>query len=238
MTKAVGMDSGSKVQKKSSGQSPASGASRRRAGSVVPRKPQQARGHQRVEAILDAAAKLITEKGVGNLTVRSIAKRAHTSVGSMYFFFPDLDAVVAGLAERHVRAIELANAKVLSTSKAEWMRMSSAEVVETIITPFLGYLEANPHIELLRAAPKEGTQLMAREEEKQVSGVHVVETVLAVRNPRFSPEQRRVYAAIFISALRGMASFLGRGRVNHAQAIRELKRALTAYFDAVEQKRF
>jgi len=206
----------------------------------MPRNPQQERGQERVDAILDAAAKLIAEKGVSGLTVHGIAKRAHTSIGSMYHFFPGLDAIIAGLAERHARMIELMNVQVRSTSKASWERMSAAQAADTVVTPLLEYLEANPHIgspygvAAYRAkGSKEGARLLAREEEGEVDGADMIEAVIAARNPHLSPELRRTRAALFIVALSGTVNLLRRISMNRALAVCELKRALAVYLDGV-----
>ncbi len=65
------------------------------------RAPAQARGHQRVRALLDATALLLEEVGYDALTTKAIAKRANTSIGSFYQFFPNRDAAVAALVDRY-----------------------------------------------------------------------------------------------------------------------------------------
>ena len=59
------------------------------------REPSQARGRQRVEALLRATASLLEEVGYDGLTTKAIAERAQTSIGSFYQFFPNRDAAVA-----------------------------------------------------------------------------------------------------------------------------------------------
>ena len=56
------------------------------------RTPKQKRGQQRVEQILDAAARLIVAEGYENVSTNAIAKEANTSIGSLYQFFPNKDA--------------------------------------------------------------------------------------------------------------------------------------------------
>lgn len=63
------------------------------------REPSQARGHQRVKALLDATAQLLEEVGYDALTTKAIAERADTSIGSFYQFFPNRDAAVAALVD-------------------------------------------------------------------------------------------------------------------------------------------
>jgi AcrR family transcriptional regulator len=65
------------------------------------REPSQARGHQRVKALLDATAQLLEEVGYDALTTKAIAERADTSIGSFYQFFPNRDAAVSALVDAY-----------------------------------------------------------------------------------------------------------------------------------------
>ena len=64
------------------------------------RVPTQERAKKRVEAILDAAAEIFVDVGYDSATVDAIAERAETSVGSIYQFFPNKQALFEALAER------------------------------------------------------------------------------------------------------------------------------------------
>jgi AcrR family transcriptional regulator len=63
-----------------------------------PRKaPVQARSAATVEAILEAAAHILESEGFDGYTTNAIAKRAGVSIGSLYQYFPNKDAVTAAL---------------------------------------------------------------------------------------------------------------------------------------------
>jgi AcrR family transcriptional regulator len=64
------------------------------------RSPSQDRSRARVERILVAAAQLLAETGAEKITVRTLAARAGVSVGTIYQFFEDVDAVRLAVAER------------------------------------------------------------------------------------------------------------------------------------------
>ncbi len=64
------------------------------------RRPSQARGHARRDRILDAAADRLGEVGAEALTTNSIARTAGTSVGSIYDYFADGEAIAVALATR------------------------------------------------------------------------------------------------------------------------------------------
>lgn len=66
--------------------------------------PQQARSHALVEAILDAAAQILQKHGRRAATTNAIAGRAGVSIGSLYQYFPNGEAIVVALAEREALA--------------------------------------------------------------------------------------------------------------------------------------
>ena len=58
-------------------------------------RPRQARGEQRRQLLLDAAAGLLMESGIGAATHRAIAKRAGVPAASTTYFFSSIDALIA-----------------------------------------------------------------------------------------------------------------------------------------------
>ena len=70
---------------------------------LKPRKtPLQARSKATVEAILGAASQVLKRKGYAAATTDRIAERAGVSVGSLYQYFPNKDALLVALAEQHI----------------------------------------------------------------------------------------------------------------------------------------
>jgi len=71
---------------------------------LSPRKsPRQARSQATVEAILDAAARVLIERGYAATNTNLVAERAGVSVGSLYQYFPNKDALITALHDRHSR---------------------------------------------------------------------------------------------------------------------------------------
>jgi AcrR family transcriptional regulator len=68
-----------------------------------PRKrPVQERSQITWDAILEAAAHILIEDGYSRLTTNRVAERAGVSIGSLYQYFPNKEAIVATLVERQV----------------------------------------------------------------------------------------------------------------------------------------
>ncbi len=68
---------------------------------MKPRKrPRQARSRETVEAILTAAARILVRDGYARTSTNRIAEVAGVSIGSLYEYFPNRDAILATLRQR------------------------------------------------------------------------------------------------------------------------------------------
>jgi AcrR family transcriptional regulator len=69
---------------------------------ATPRKlPKQERSQATVEAILTATTHILTEGGYDQLTTNRVAELAGVSIGSLYQYFPNKEALIFALAEHH-----------------------------------------------------------------------------------------------------------------------------------------
>lgn len=78
-----------------------------------PRKsPSQPRSERTVEAIVEAAARILETEGLGGFNTNAVADKAGVSVGSLYQYFPNKDALIAALSarERSLLGVEIAAA--------------------------------------------------------------------------------------------------------------------------------
>ncbi len=66
------------------------------------KKPRQQRAAATWDAILEAAAQLFQRSGYAATTTNKVAERAGVSIGSLYQYFPNKDALLVALAERHL----------------------------------------------------------------------------------------------------------------------------------------
>lgn len=65
------------------------------------RTPKQDRATKRRESILDAAASLLESRGYEGVTTNALAKEAAASIGTVYQYFPNKEAVLLALLERY-----------------------------------------------------------------------------------------------------------------------------------------
>jgi AcrR family transcriptional regulator len=66
--------------------------------------PRQARSRSTVEAILEAAERVLRTEGYGAASTNRVARVAGFSVGSLYQYFDDKRAVVGALVDQALRA--------------------------------------------------------------------------------------------------------------------------------------
>src|SRR5690242_565168 len=105
------------------------------------RSPLQARGRARIEAVLDATAELIVEKGLEGVTMHGVARRAQTPIGSMYHFFPDRDALLAALWDRHAAALQELEDELARVDSETWRALSAEAVIDRIMSPHIEYFD-------------------------------------------------------------------------------------------------
>lgn len=86
------------------------------------RKPRQARARATVDAIVEGAARVFRREG-WDATTNRIAVEAGVGIGSLYEYFPDKQALLVALAERHVDEAEALVGPLLSSAAptAAWL---------------------------------------------------------------------------------------------------------------------
>lgn len=89
---------------------------------LSPRKtPRQRRSRQMLERIVDAATRVLSERGYDGASTNRIAAEAGISSGSLYQYFPNKDAIVVAVLDRF--ADDLANrigAQIEATMAEPW----------------------------------------------------------------------------------------------------------------------
>lgn len=78
------------------------------------REPTQARSKAYVERALAATEQLLLEIGFDRLTTNHIADRIGSSVGGIYRFFPDKQAICITLCERHIERMVVIQRRFLA----------------------------------------------------------------------------------------------------------------------------
>jgi AcrR family transcriptional regulator len=79
----------------------------------------QARSRDTVVAILEAAARIFSTRGYAAATTNHIAARAGVSIGSLYEYFPNKDALLVALLEAHLADSEAILARTAADTAAD-----------------------------------------------------------------------------------------------------------------------
>jgi AcrR family transcriptional regulator len=110
-------------------------------GTRTRRSPVQERSQETVQRVLAGASALLG-RGValGDVTTAMIAAEAGVSVGALYRFFPDKQAIIDAIAARHMDAFQ----KGLPDRLAAAAPTDGATLLGAVIEAFYLYLEANP----------------------------------------------------------------------------------------------
>lgn len=117
-----------------------------------PRKsPRQIRSQNTVETILQATARVLATHGYAGTNTNLIAETAGVSVGSLYQYFPNKNALIAALHNRHDNQMLDVIDAVLDSNPAATLRERVAAIVEAMLHAHL--LEPALHRVLEREFP-------------------------------------------------------------------------------------
>lgn len=198
------------------------------------RAPQQDRGHRRVEQILDAAESVFAEVGVDAATTNSIAERAGASMGSLYHFFRDKDAIVLAVARRFAERIRDRNATVMSFDDlhaelpALFDRIIATHACFVAETPAFGIVEEVMHRKFGECTVK--AQL-------DDAIIDQVKRFLELRLPRMGADQRLAATRLSVLAV-GEACERSRDLPAEERTVmlRELRDMLVRYFEPLDRE--
>lgn len=102
--------------------------------------PRQRRSQQSIDAILDAAERLIHEQGQVGFTANELAAAAGMSIGRVYYWFPDIPAVVTALVERSAHRL----ADVFGSSTRSQYGVTTPLLLQRAIGAMCTYVDENP----------------------------------------------------------------------------------------------
>jgi AcrR family transcriptional regulator len=116
----------------------------------------QERSRATVEAILEATARILIKEGFDKASTNRVADVAGVSVGSLYQYFPNKDALVAALIARHSEHIRL----TIGDELTEAVKLPIADGVRNLIASAIKSHRINPklHRALTEQIPQVGQQ--------------------------------------------------------------------------------
>lgn len=104
--------------------------------------PRQQRAAETVAAILEGAAQILEAGGLAAFTTNAVAERAGVSIGTLYQYFADKDALMQAIAERELRTTFARIAAMLSDESNTAREERVRGVVRAVINAFGGRTRA------------------------------------------------------------------------------------------------
>lgn len=199
--------------------------------STFRRIPQQARGQRRVEKILDATAQLIEEKGYEHITTNAIAARADTSIGSLYQFFPNKQAIINALTNRYIDDIKILFDQILTQ---EPDTITLPVLLTKMIDALTRYYETSAGFKTLFYGTQTAPQLndAALHIYKQI--VLRLKNILSYYMPHKTPVEHHLYANVMLSIIKALLPYTPYHEDNDPDALtHECKQAITAYLTTI-----
>ena len=168
---------------------------------TFPRKqPKQERARETVEAILTATARILVRDGFERASTNRIADQAGVSVGSLYQYFPNKQALVAALMERHIRDMYAVLEREISRLPALPLRHAVRELVELMIRAHA--VEPRLHRVFAEQVPRVGTLERIVELERRFE--ELTRDVLERLRPRVRPRNLEIGAFVVIQAVEAL----------------------------------
>ncbi len=174
--------------------------------SVTRRVPTPRRSVERLARIARAAGELSAELGADAVTMEAIARRAHTSIGSVYQFYPNRDALLHAIAEQYVR--DLFALLDSGDTPADVARLPLEALVDALIQPFIEFHRAHPGYFAILFAPQGMESLRRVRGRLRNVLVERMERLLQARAPRLAPARRRRMAMTAVEAARAVLQYI------------------------------
>ena len=186
------------------------------------RAPQQQRAGQRIEQLLEAAASVMAEVGYEAATMTTIAERAGTSIGTVYVYFPDKQAIVRALNNRYGEAIEEAFAKVEEDAES----LGAQELAHRFVDMTTAFVADHPAYFTLADAPiNTRRDLRARERLRSR-----IAAVLRSKQRELSEEASYSVAEVCVQIIKSMNPLYASASASVRRTlVSEYKLALGAY---------
>jgi AcrR family transcriptional regulator len=161
--------------------------------------PQRRAGQERVEALLQAAAEVIAEKGYDAATMAEVAARAGAQIGSLYRFFPNKDVLANALVDRFRARI----AAAFDSIESQIATLSSSAFADALLDVLMELRgETQPIVALLEARSEWSVRRLEfrRELRRRIA------RALVLRSPKLRKNQAEDAAVVVLQNVKSMAA--------------------------------
>ncbi len=188
--------------------------------------PQQERSSRRLTGFLHAAAQLFAEAGYEATTMTAIAERSASSIGALYNYFPDKQAIALTLLAQYAQEMEQQWKPLIEQAESLNHREFASLFVERIIE----IVELRPAYLRLLAAP---IRLRRDPAARKALRANIAKAFQA-KNPSLSDEQAVLAANVALELVRGLKKLYAEaGEKGKSLVVAEFTKALTLYLGSV-----
>ena len=195
--------------------------------------PRQARAAETVAAIVEAAAQILESGGLAAFTTNAVAERAGVSIGTLYQYFTNKDAVLLALARQEMEIALGDVGRALGGTDDPSLEGRVRAMVRVIINAFRGRQRARKAVVQAILAQGIGIELMAPVAAFiAAAGAEVGSGPQAIL-PALSREQLFVMSRAMLGAIR--AAVLEEKPFLRSRAFEdEIVRLAVSYLDAIK----
>jgi AcrR family transcriptional regulator len=186
--------------------------------------PQQERGERRVAELLEAAAAEFAEVGYDAATMTAVAKRAGASIGAVYQYFPNKEAIVSALRSQYLNEMEEQWIKLEAASAG----LSVKERTQSFVDVMIRFIEEHPAFAAILDAPADAK----RDKKLRDNLLGRIANRIRIRRPTVSQEQAYRVACVTMQIIKSMNALYAEAKpTERPEIVKEYKLALTAYLE-------
>lgn len=206
-----------------------------RVHALAPRKqPVQARASVTLATLHAAAIQVLSVDGLSRCTTTRVAERAGISVGSLYQYYPNRDALLAAVLDRHLDAVAQAIVDVCRNQRGKCV----VDMAPPLVSSFLAVKFSDPTASraLYAIAGERGGPEKVAEVQAHMTGA-ITEMLTSAPDANF--EDPGMVAVIAFNAMVGPVRAVLDGNVASnamPQFETELVRLVEAYFEANQRR--
>jgi AcrR family transcriptional regulator len=196
---------------------------------TTPRKrPRQARSKATVDTILEATTRVLVKQGFDGLTTNAVASAAGVSIGSLYQYFPNKEALVLALIDRHME--EMNKAILAELTRVANLPLAEAARCVVELTIRAHAIDPELHRVLTEQVPRIGKLARLREVDEICH--RIVAGLLAARRDEIAIRDPDLAAFILVSAIESVvhrAALLYPQRLRDPRLVDETTLMVTRY---------
>ncbi|MDB5186135.1 MAG: kstR 2 [Candidatus Saccharibacteria bacterium] len=191
--------------------------------------PVHKRSQATIQKILNTAEAAFLELGYDKVTTRIIAERAGVPTGSLYHFFPNKNAILDGLAARHLEAQKDMHQDLQSVSPTTDLEV----FIDLLVDKILIHFESHAPFERIINARSSSSEIAEYVKRFNEEALNNTIRNMAAAYPSVSPDVLKVQAETTVALVRSLLDVSTRqsDAATRAKVIENMKVALHAIWE-------